>query len=113
MTLGDGGTTTSVTRFLEGNEVGAECEFDGQRAFVSWEDLRLHASFPAEATTITEEAVTTDLGTFDCLRYDVVRGERVDRFWFAKDLPGMPIVSETVVGDRTVSRSTVVGNDVG
>ena len=113
MTLGDGGTTTSVMNFLEGNEDGAACELDGQRAFVSWEDLRLHASFPAEATTITEETITTDLGTFDCLRYDVARGEAVDRFWFAMDLPGMPILSERVVGDRAVSRSTVVGNDVG
>ncbi len=104
------GTTVSVTTFLEGNDVGAQCDFDGERGFVTWEGLRAHASFPADATTITEETITTALGTFDCLRYDVARESGIDRFWFAKNLPGMPIRIESEAGGLVVSTSTVTAN---
>jgi hypothetical protein len=35
--------------------------------------------------------IATRLGTSDCLRYQVDRGDSVERFWFDTSRPGMPI----------------------
>ncbi len=55
---------------------------------------------------------TTDMGTFECLLYTVDDGRSVARFWFARDLPGMPIVMETEVGGTVVFRMTMLGQTV-
>ena len=77
----------------------------------TWIDLERHASFPAIDTTITREALTTPMGTLDCLRYDVVRGEEVHRFWFAVSLPGMP-VRVSVVGTEEVVQMEMLSSEV-
>ena len=58
---------------------------------MTWLDLQGHASFPADDTTIESETIETPLGELDCLRYTVRDGASEKIFWFAKDLPGMPV----------------------
>ena len=91
-----------VSRFVECDEAGATMErsrlsLDGSPLGepevdrVTWLELQAHASFPADATTIESERIETAIGELDCLRYTVRDGATEEVFWFAKDLPGMPI----------------------
>lgn len=75
---------------------------------VTWDELRAHASFPAEATTIEDETIPTAIGELDCLRYTVIDGEVEQVFWFAKDLPGMPIHQLTRERGDVVTTASVV-----
>lgn len=70
----------------------------------SWAELQAHASFPEDQTEITRETIVTESGVFECLRYTV---EGVGEFWFAVDLPGMPIKIRTP--DREVDLVENVG----
>ena len=95
-----------VFYFTEGDTEGAKLQVrveDGSgklmaqspKAAVTWKALQSHASFPAIHTRISEESLTTPLGTFACWRYDVSMKKEgkplLRRFWFAKKLPGPPV----------------------
>ena len=110
ITSEDGQETVSTTTFVEVAQYGAVLEIDGSQHRVKWTDLQMHASFPEADTLIREETITTGLGTFECLLYEVNRADEVHRFWFARDLPGMPIKRETVAAETVVSTTTVVSN---
>lgn len=57
-----------------------------------WSDLAAHATFPASATTITDDKLVTPAGTFATRLYVVQKdGGAVHRFHFAPALPGPPI----------------------
>lgn len=75
----------------------------------TWLSLQRHASFPAAATTITEETIDVPFGTFHCLRYTVT-GDQVATFWFARDLPGMPIRVRTEADGVLLGTMTMVAN---
>lgn len=77
---------------------------------VAWLDLQWHASFPADATTIGAERIQTPLGELGCLRYTVREGSTEKVFWFATDLPGMPIKSVVRTDGQVVNTSVVVEN---
>lgn len=83
----DGARIHTVAIDEHGDEVG-----DTVAARTTWADLQAHASFPADATVRTDDTVTTALGTFECRRYEVRRGDDVMNFYFANDLPGMPVL---------------------
>ncbi len=110
VTVADGSESVSVTRFADCDSEGATLVVGEQSHRLAWTDLQGHASFPAPATQITEETITTPLGTYDCLLYTVERNNDTHRFWFARALPGMPIKRETVAGDLVVSTATVISN---
>ena len=108
-----------VSRYLECDEAGATMErarlsLDGaplgepQVGRVTWLDLQTHASFPADATTVESERLETAIGELDCLRYTVRDGTTDEVFWFAKDLPGMPIQQQTRTDGEVVTSVTVV-----
>ncbi len=91
-----------VTRFTSADADGAEQEawdetVDGvplgepkvRRS--RWLDFQGHASFPASTTEVTEESIEIPAGRFDCLVYTQRDGGSIQRFWFARSLPGMPI----------------------
>jgi hypothetical protein len=81
------------TTFLNdaGQEVAPARE---QRA--TWDELHHHALFPRSAVTINAERVTVPAGTFDCLVYVVRKKDgTVDRFDFARNLPGPPVLFST------------------
>lgn len=110
-----------VSRFVECDEAGATIErsrlsLDGSPIAepevdrVTWRDLQAHASFPAEDTTIASERIETAIGALDCLRYTVRRGATDQVFWFARDLPGMPIQSLTRTDGQVVTTASVVDN---
>lgn len=114
VTAADGSVTFRVNTFTSCDAEGALLTRQAQDSSgsplgdpdasrVAWLDLQRHASFPAEATTIDEVVLEGPLGIRHCLRYAVVDGEETDVFWFATDLPGMPIRTESrVAGDLVV-----------
>jgi hypothetical protein len=108
-----------VSRFVGCDEAGATLErahlsLDGsplaepEVARVTWRDLQAHASFPAEATTIEPERIGTAIGELDCLRYTVRDGATEKVFWFARDLPGMPVRSLTRTAGEVAATVSVV-----
>ena len=112
-----------VSRFVECDEIGATMErsqlaLDGSPlgepdiGRVSWSDLQGHASFPTEITTIEPERIESPIGELDCLRYTVRDGDTDAVFWFAKDLPGMPIQYLTRNNSNVVMKVSVVDNTI-
>ncbi|GAA4139908.1 hypothetical protein [Leifsonia shinshuensis] len=92
----------TAIRFAEDDEEGAWIEDTPldesgkpagpvERERSTWLELQEHAAFPADATTIDRVKLEGPLGTRSCLRYTVRRGDAMLVFWFAVDLPGMPI----------------------
>lgn len=58
---------------------------------VSWRELQAHASYDENATTIEEATVEVPFGKFDCLLYTLKGARAVQKFYFAKELPGPPV----------------------
>jgi hypothetical protein len=94
-----------VTRFVETDDEGAVQESqrftlagdpldEPVRRRSSWLDFQSHASFPAATTTSAEETIDLTFGRFDGLHYVAVDGDRVEHYWFALALPGMPVRTE-------------------
>ncbi len=89
---------------------GAPGKGPGRR--VSWSALQAHASFPNEATKIVDAKIETPVGTLACLVYTVTKGDTVNRFCFAKALPGPPVLLTSVVkGGRVFSMTLVKHRD--
>ena len=78
----------------------------------TWLDLQRHASQPADATTVSEVALVLPFGQFDCWLYIVRRPAAEVRFWFAKELPGMPVQIEEWVDGALAARSLMIANEV-
>jgi hypothetical protein len=108
-----------ISRYVECDEAGATLErsrlsLDGSALAepevnrVTWLDLQRHASFPADDTTIESERIETAIGELDCLRYTVRERATDEVFWFAKNLPGMPIQQLTRTDGQVVTTVSVV-----
>ncbi len=71
-----------------------------------WTFFQAHASYPLEQTTITEATIETKAGSFDCFVYRVVRPDStpnvIDTFWFARDVPGPPVMVRSEAGDDLI-----------
>lgn len=78
----------------------------------TWLDLQRHASQPAEATAVQEVSLSLPFGDFDCWLYTVRRHAAELRFWFAKELPGMPAQVEEWVDGSLAGRLVMVANDL-
>jgi hypothetical protein len=79
---------------------------------VTWVDLQGHASFPLATTIITRETIDTPVGSHECLRYTVAVEEGTSAFWFAPELPGMPIHFTEVKDGTVVSATTMISNEI-
>lgn len=112
-----------VSRFVECDATGATIErsrlaldgsplADPQADRMTWRDLQAHAAFAAAGTTIEPERIVTAIGELDCLRYTVRDGATEEVFWFARDLPGMPVQWLTRQDGQVVSTVSVVANTV-
>lgn len=77
----------------------------------TWLDLQRHASQPSDATTVQELSLALPLGEFDCWLYTVRMPNGELRFWFAKELPGMPVQVEQWVDGLLTGRSLMVANE--
>lgn len=106
-------------RFAEGDEEGAWIEDtpvdeegrpagEVERERSTWLELQEHAAFPAEHTTIDRVELLGPLDQRRCLRYRVRRGDATLLFWFAVDLPGMPIRVDRCEGGVTRTTLEVV-----
>jgi hypothetical protein len=110
-----------VNRFLDCDASGATMERtrlslggdplgEPEAVRVTWRDLQGHASFPADRTTIEPMRIDTAIGELDCLRYTVRDGSTEEVFWFARELPGMPIQYLTREAGDVVTTVAVVDN---
>ncbi|TMB56864.1 MAG: DUF3108 domain-containing protein [Chloroflexi bacterium] len=77
----------------------------------TWLELQRHASQPVEGTSVEEEALTLPFGTYDCWRYTVMPPGSEVRFWFAKELPGMPVQVEERISGNLTGRSLMIANE--
>jgi len=88
-----------------------------QRSEATWEELRDHALFPADGTTRTRSKVTVPAGEFDTWLYTVTASQAgvtsTTLFHFADDRPGPPVLLESRLGDRVVSRMILTGDSRG
>ena len=76
-----------------------------ERSRASWDELQAHASYPAAATTIDTDVITTPAGRFETWRYTTVADDGVaTRAWFARDLPGPPVLIVSERGGAEVFR---------
>jgi len=122
---GDPAPRYRSTRFLACDADGADQDRGGTDADgtaiepriayrSSWLDLQAPASFPAAVTTIESDRVELPIGGLDCLRYrvtDPVDGTTTT-FWFATELPGMPVRVVSEHGGGAVSTMTMVGDEI-
>jgi hypothetical protein len=99
----------TLERWKVGPDGAPEGPITGGRT--TWRELQAHASFSADATTVTRERITIPAGTFDCLRYTVTHDESVQTFWFALTAPGMPVKYQTAVDGRVVSSVTMLEDE--
>lgn len=79
-----------------------------------WEELRDHASFPADSVTRTVGPVTVPAGTFEGPRFEAARdASSVEVFHFAQDLPGPPVsYTRTDGGELVYSMTLLYRKDV-
>lgn len=99
-----------VITFAKVDEAGAEVSTNGAPPErTTWEELRKHAEFPKPVVSTREEKITVPAGTFDCVVYVVqgVPGE-VRTFYFAKTLPGAPVLFFTEKDGKRLMTSTLV-----
>jgi hypothetical protein len=85
---------------------------------MGWKELQRHAAFPAVGTQVADATIRVRAGSFPCMRYTVTATdddgkEVVQRYWFARSLPGPPVKMETVVAGETKVSMTLVSNDPG
>jgi len=77
----------------------------------TWLDLQRHASQPAKATTVQDVRLTLPFGDFDCWLYTVRAPGAELRFWFAKQLAGMPVQVEEWIDGALAGRTVMIAND--
>ncbi len=76
-----------------------------------WTELQRHASFPENETEITCESLETPMGKLDCLLYTVRTTQEeetvVQCLWFAREMPGPPVLFIRKVDGRVVYRQEI------
>ena len=77
----------------------------------TWLDLQRHASQPVDATTVAEIRLALPFGEFDCWLYTVQTHGAELRFWFANELPGMPVQVEQWVEGALSGRAVMIANE--
>lgn len=75
----------------------------------TWAELRDHAAFPKAVVTRSEGRAKTRAGEYDCFVY-AVKGKdgEVTTFYFAKTLPGAPVLFTTEKAGKVVMKSELV-----
>jgi pimeloyl-ACP methyl ester carboxylesterase len=77
-----------------------------------WKELQSHASFPAETATIISAPLKTFKGDLDCWLYEVREGEAITKYWFAKELPGPPVLLEEYKNGMLQRKMVMAGRGV-
>lgn len=116
----DGPPTAITFRFLGGTKQNARIETTitdekgsqlapPDKSAPSWKELQSHASFPEASVRIGQGRIRTFMGDLDCLFYEVRGGGTVTRYWFAKALPGPPVLLEEIRDGKLLRRMTMTG----
>jgi hypothetical protein len=96
-------TIHAVTR----DESGAV--LDDETGSSTWDDLHHHGQFPAASTTFEDNVrVTVPAGNFTTRLYVVTRDGVTQRFWFAPDLPGPPVLFTTERDGKVLMHSEML-----
>lgn len=117
----EGEDTYQITEFINISETGSyfntiTTDKNGKvlrrrrKNYAEWTDLQEHASFPEENTKITTEDIKLGPGEFECLVYTVKTGDSLEKFYFAKELPGPPVYYEKFLKGESVFRMTLISN---
>lgn len=124
LTMADGTKLISTTEFIAADAVNTTYRQtmrseDGAvvagptQSSAAWTELRDHAAFLLDKTQIEQLSVTTELGTFEAWLYTVhvdeeLLGPKVQRYWFAKDLAGPPVLLTVEVDGQEVERMEMI-----
>ena len=81
----------------------------GEPKRMGWPTLQKHAEFPKDRVTTREELVKLPGGKFECVVYEV-RGKdgEVSTYYFAKTLPGAPVLFYSEVDGKRVRTTTLL-----
>ncbi len=115
-------TVLQIQQWASVDDEGATRVVGILQADGSWTDVRRsrstrlalqgHASMPIATTTIDEVTLDSPMGPLACLRYTARDGDAIERFWFARDYPGMPVKTERTEEGRVVERVTMLSSRV-
>ena len=74
-----------------------------------WPSLQKDSEFPKDKVSVREETVKLPGGKFDCMVYEV-RGNdgEVTTYYFARTLPGAPVLFYTEVDGKRVKTTTLL-----
>jgi hypothetical protein len=78
----------------------------------TWLELQAHASQPAATTSCDETTLELAWGTEPCWRYVVRDDDGETRFWFAKGVAGMPVLTEQWTDGVLTERREMIANDI-
>jgi hypothetical protein len=99
-----------VLTFTKVDETGAEIFAGGDAPKrIGWPALQKDAEFPKDKVTVREESVKLPGGKFECMVYEV-RGDAGETwtYFFAKTLPGAPVLFYTEQDGRRVKTTTLL-----
>lgn len=100
----DNGATVTASDVDEGGT-----ELKKQTATSTWNELRMHAAFPANITTVEDKEVTVPAGTYACKWYTVREDDgAVSHFCFVLNLPGPPVFFDRWKGEDQLMKSELV-----
>lgn len=104
--------TRTVTDATTGEPLG-----EPATSTATWPDLVAHAEYPRDATTLADAVIDVPAGRFDAMHYtvsDAANGaETVTEAWFARDLPGPPVLMLVRVGGAQATKLTLLRHTPG
>jgi hypothetical protein len=75
----------------------------------TWDELHQHGQFPAASTTFEDNVrITVPAGSFTTRLYVVKRDGVTQRFWFAPELPGPPVLFTTERDGKVLMHSEML-----
>lgn len=113
-------TVYQITWFTNSDFRGSDIEvtttnmegavLEEKSAHATWLSLQSHASFPEKDCVITLETLKLECGKFNCWLYTVKGDGGVSRFWFARNLPGPPVLYEQLKNGKQIYLMTLIRN---
>lgn len=83
----------------------------------TWPELVAHAEYPVGSTTVEDDTIEVPAGQFDAIHYTVTEeadGEKtVTEAWFARTLPGPPVLMWVHVDGTQVTSMTLLKHTPG
>ena len=77
---------------------------------VTWAELRAHGEFPRALVTVADEPVDVPAGHFSCIVFTLKDPDKneVSRFYFAREIPGAPVLYFTEKDGKRVMTATLL-----